>query len=69
MCQIMTENEDEEMIVTPWKVSGEIDYSKLVEQFGTQMITEDMLHEIQRHTGDLHSIDRAPRRTGRLRPW
>ncbi len=50
----MVENEREEMIVTPWKVAGEIDYSKLVEQFGTQMITADILNKIRKHTGDLH---------------
>ena len=35
----MTEREEEEMIVTPWEVRGEIDYDKLIEQFGVQPMT------------------------------
>jgi tryptophanyl-tRNA synthetase len=46
--------ERDEMTVTPWEVSGEIDYAKLVEQFGTQLITDNLLRELQRYTGDLH---------------
>jgi len=45
---------NEEMIVTPWEVSGRIDYKKLVEKFGTQLITKDILERIKRHTGKLH---------------
>ncbi|MCS7120825.1 MAG: tryptophan--tRNA ligase [Nitrososphaerota archaeon] len=45
---------DEEMIVTPWTVSGRIDYSRLIEEFGTQPITEELLKRIEKHTGDLH---------------
>ncbi|RJS76628.1 tryptophan--tRNA ligase [Candidatus Bathyarchaeota archaeon] len=47
-------NDDEEMVVTPWTVSGKIDYSRLVEEFGTQPLTEDMLERIKKHTGELH---------------
>ena len=45
---------DEEMIVTPWKVSGRIDYKKLIEEFGTQPITDSLLERIKKHTGELH---------------
>lgn len=45
---------EEEMIVTPWEVSGKIDYDKLIRQFGTQPITEELLKRIKRHTGKLH---------------
>ncbi|MEM3381169.1 MAG: tryptophan--tRNA ligase [Candidatus Bathyarchaeia archaeon] len=44
----------EEMVVTPWEVAGEIDYSKLIEQFGTQQLTDDLLEELREHTGELH---------------
>ncbi|MEM2983216.1 MAG: tryptophan--tRNA ligase, partial [Candidatus Bathyarchaeia archaeon] len=44
----------EEMVVTPWEVAGEIDYSKLIEQFGTQPLTDDLLEELREHTGELH---------------
>jgi tryptophanyl-tRNA synthetase len=47
-------NDEEEMIVTPWTVSGKIDYSRLVEEFGTQPLTEDLLKRIEKHAGGLH---------------
>lgn len=46
--------EEEEMVVTPWEVSGKIDYDKLIQQFGTQPITEGLLKKIKKHTGKLH---------------
>ena len=46
--------ENEEMVVTPWEVSGKIDYEKLVREFGTQPITPDLLDSIRRNAGDLH---------------
>ena len=30
-----------EFKVTPWEVEGEIDYNKLIEKFGTQIITPE----------------------------
>jgi len=42
------------MIVTPWEVSGHIDYEKLVKEFGTSNITPELLKRIQKHTEDLH---------------
>ena len=45
---------EEEMVVTPWTVSGKIDYSRLIEKFGTQPITEDLLKRIEKHAGELH---------------
>lgn len=46
--------EPSEMVVTPWEVSGEIDYDKLIEQFGTERITESLLKRIESLTGELH---------------
>ena len=45
---------EEEMVVTPWRVSGKIDYEKLIKQFGTEPIDEDLLERIKKHTGSLH---------------
>ena len=45
---------EEEMIVTPWEVRGKVDYDKLIRQFGTQPITNQLLKKIQKHTGTLH---------------
>jgi tryptophanyl-tRNA synthetase len=45
---------NEEMVVTPWEVSGEIDYAKLIEEFGTQPLSKELLDRIRKHTGELH---------------
>ena len=46
----------EDFVVTPWEVSGVVDYDKLVERFGTQRIDASLLERIRRHTGDLHPL-------------
>lgn len=48
----MTPTED--MKVTPYEVSGKIDYEKLIKQFGTQKLDEPLLNRIKKHTGALH---------------
>ncbi len=47
-------NNEEEMVVTPWTVSGKINYSRLIEEFGTQPLTDDILKRIEKHAGQLH---------------
>ena len=37
-----------EFTVTPWEVSGDIDYDKLVKQFGTQVISEELLEKLKK---------------------
>jgi tryptophanyl-tRNA synthetase len=49
----MTTIEDD-MIVTPWEVQGQIDYDRLVEEFGTKHIDLPLLKRLQKVTGDLH---------------
>jgi len=46
--------EKEEMIVTPWEVRGKVDYERLIREFGTQPLTEELLQRIAKHTGELH---------------
>ncbi|MCS4541874.1 MAG: tryptophan--tRNA ligase [Euryarchaeota archaeon] len=41
-------------VVTPWEVSGEIDYEKLIEEFGVEPITDKLLKRIKKHTKELH---------------
>ena len=43
-------------VVTPWEVKGEIDYDRLMERFGTEPITPELLERIRRHTGRLHHM-------------
>jgi tryptophanyl-tRNA synthetase len=49
----MTEK-DKEMVVTPWEVSGEIDYDKLIQQFGTQRLTPELKGRIAARAGFMH---------------
>ena len=42
--------------VTPWEVKGNIDYSKLIKQFGTEKIDQALLNRIKKHTGQLHHM-------------
>ncbi|MGI0004691.1 MAG: tryptophan--tRNA ligase [Candidatus Nitrosotenuis sp.] len=44
----------DDFIVTPWHVEGEIDYDKLIKQFGTEKITPALLKRIERVTGETH---------------
>jgi tryptophanyl-tRNA synthetase len=43
-----------EMVVTPWEVRGKIDYERLIREFGTEPLTDDLLKRIAKHTGELH---------------
>jgi len=44
----------EDFVVTPWEVQGEVDYNKLIKQFGTQPLTDSIIKRIEKHTGELH---------------
>ena len=44
----------DEFVVTPWHVEGDIDYDKLIKQFGTQKISNDLLLKLQKITGEDH---------------
>ncbi|RMF88792.1 MAG: tryptophan--tRNA ligase [Methanobacteriota archaeon] len=46
----------DDFIVTPWEVSGEIDYDRLIEKFGTQRITKRLLQKMEKHAGGLHPM-------------
>ena len=45
---------EDKMIVTPWEVRGNIDYDKLIKEFGTKRIDKALLERIKKHTGELH---------------
>jgi len=46
-------NEDE-MVVTPWEVSGKIDYDRLIKEFGTERITPELKERIYKITKEKH---------------
>ena len=52
--RLIVAEKDRDMVVTPWRVSGDVDYDRLILRFGTQPILEDILNRIKRHSGELH---------------
>lgn len=50
----MTDEQKQEMVVTPWEVSGDIDYDKLIEQFGVSKLTLEIEDKIAKHAGYKH---------------
>ncbi len=44
------------MVVTPWKVTGKIDYNRLIQEFGTQPLTDELLRRIAKKAGYLHPL-------------
>ncbi len=49
--EIQPQTPSEESVVTPWKVEGEVDYSKLIKDFGCSPIDQTLLDQIERLTG------------------
>ncbi|HHN81538.1 MAG TPA: tryptophan--tRNA ligase [Methanomicrobia archaeon] len=45
-----------EFRVTPWDVEGDIDYKKLIEQFGTQPITDGLIERVEALAGHVHPL-------------
>lgn len=43
-----------EYVVTPWEVKGKVDYVKLVKEFGTQLIDEDLMKRFEKHVSRVH---------------
>jgi len=44
----------DDFVVTPWNVEGDIDYEKLIKQFGTQKISSEILSKMKQITGEDH---------------
>ncbi len=40
--------------VTPWKVSGKIDYERLIREFGVEKLNDKTLERIKKYTKELH---------------
>ncbi|MGA9388021.1 MAG: tryptophan--tRNA ligase [Candidatus Bathyarchaeia archaeon] len=50
----MTDENKNEMVVTPWEVRGKVDYERLIREFGTQPLTDELLKRMAEHTDELH---------------
>jgi len=51
--------DNKEIIVTPWEVSGELEdriYIKLIEKFGTQAISQHVIEKFRKLTGEIHPL-------------
>jgi tryptophanyl-tRNA synthetase len=48
------EENNNEMVVTPWEVKGKVDYQRLIKDFGTQPLTSELLARVEKHTDKLH---------------
>ena len=42
--------------VTPYEVKGEVDYEKLIKEFGVERINDKLIERIEKHTGDLNIL-------------
>ena len=50
----MTDEEKNEMVVTPWEVRGKVDYERLIREFGTQPLTNELVRRLAKYTGEVH---------------
>jgi tryptophanyl-tRNA synthetase len=50
----LTDEDKNEMIVTPWEVKGKVDYERLIREFGTQPLTDELRERLAKHMGSLH---------------
>jgi len=50
----LTDEEKDEMIVTPWEVKGKVDYERLIKDFGTQPLTEQLRQRLGKYMGGVH---------------
>lgn len=50
----MTDNEKNEMIVTPWEVKGKVNYERLIKEFGTQPLTEQLRQRLAKYMNGEH---------------
>ncbi|MHA1107407.1 MAG: tryptophan--tRNA ligase, partial [Promethearchaeota archaeon] len=45
---------DNSFIVTPWEVSGEVDYDQLIKEFGIEPIDDKLLAQLKEFTNEIH---------------
>jgi tryptophanyl-tRNA synthetase len=50
----LTDEDKNEMIVTPWEVKGKVDYERLIREFGTQPLTDELRQRLAKYMGSVH---------------
>ena len=46
----------EDFVVTPWEVKGDIDYDKLIKDFGVKKIDDALIARLKKQTDDIHHL-------------
>ncbi|HEY6405589.1 MAG TPA: tryptophan--tRNA ligase [Nitrososphaeraceae archaeon] len=49
-------NDDPSAMITPWNVEGQVDYDRLIKEFGTQPITAEIMEQFKKLTGEVHPL-------------
>lgn len=52
-------DKDDDILITPWEVQGDLEeknYAKLIEKFGTQAISIELIKKLQKLTGEVHPL-------------
>jgi len=49
-------NKEKKYVVTPWEVSGEVDYNRLIKEFGTKPLTDELIEKIEKIAGKSHHM-------------
>jgi tryptophanyl-tRNA synthetase len=52
----MGEKEAKETVVNPYEVVGEVNYDKLIKEFGLEKIDDKILKKIKKQTGEIHPM-------------
>lgn len=52
----MSAEEEKEFVVTPWEVSGIVDYDKLIQEFGTEQISDELYARLERDAKGSHHM-------------
>ena len=46
----------EKTLVTPWEVKGDVDYDKLVKEFGVSKLEGEILDKLKQHTKEINCM-------------
>src|SRR4030042_1811544 len=54
LSHLIMKKEEKKFTVTPWNVTGTVDYEKLIKDFGVSKLDDAVLERIKKHAGELH---------------
>ena len=50
------DEKEEKIVVNPYNVKGEVNYERLVKEFGLEKIDDKILKKIKKHAGEIHPM-------------